>query len=78
MSATTVYGTTTAPLRQESSAVSATDWLTRLFDQLENWSAAARMREVEAYLSQAKDAADLEHRMTQLQNARRSQALLLR
>jgi hypothetical protein len=78
MSATTICGTPSAPLRQEPRAVSVTGWLTRLFDRLESWSAAARMREVEAYLAQAADAADLEYRMNRLQDARRSQALLLR
>jgi hypothetical protein len=60
------------------SSASAKDWLTRLFDRLESWSSALQMLEVEAYLAQAQDAADLERRINHLQDGRRSQALLMR
>ena len=79
MNANTLCDTTVATLpAHDPSAIRPAGWLTRFFDQLESWSNALRMREVEAYLAQAQDAADLQHRMNRVQDARRSQALLLR
>ena len=41
-------------------------WLLRAFDRLEAWSWERQVRQREAYLAQAQDLADLEHRMRQL------------
>jgi len=53
-------------------------WLASVVRRLEDWGAAAQMREIEAYLAQAQDVADLEQRMRRLQDALRSRPLLLR
>ena len=77
MSATTVSVMTASSLATAASG-GAKGWLTRLFDRLDAWSSALQMLEVEAYLAQAQDAADLERRINHLQDGRRSQALLMR
>lgn len=44
-------------------------WLRQFFHRLKAWYAAAGMRETEAYLGQAQNVADLEHRMRRLGDA---------
>lgn len=41
-------------------------WLRRTFERVEAWSHAQQMREVEAYLAQAQNTADLEERIRRL------------
>lgn len=61
-----------------SGGPSLTRWLSSLARRLEAWGTAVQMREIEAYLAQAQDLADLEQRMRRLQDARRSRPLMLR
>jgi hypothetical protein len=53
-------------------------WLRRLFDRFEAWTYSREMREVEAYLAQAQDHADLEARMRHLHDSLLSRARALR
>lgn len=79
MNATTVLRTTAAARpSSDTRPASASSWVRRFFAGLETWFSGLQMREVEAYLAQAQDAADLERRINQLQHARRSQSLLMR
>jgi hypothetical protein len=61
-----------------SGGLSLARWLSSLARRLEVWGTSVQMREIEAYLAQAQDLADLEQRMRRLQDARRSRPLLLR
>ena len=53
-------------------------WLRRAFERIEAWSWAQELREVEAYLAQAQDHADLEERMRRLHAGLLSRARTLR
>ena len=53
-------------------------WLRDLFDRLEAWTYAREMREIEAYLAQAQNHADLEARMRHLHDDLLSRARALR
>jgi hypothetical protein len=53
-------------------------WLRRLFDRFEAWTYSREMREVEAYLAQAQNHADLEARMRHLHDSLLSRARALR
>lgn len=53
-------------------------WLRRLIERLEAWSYSREMREVEAYLAQAQNHADLEARMRHLHDNLLSRARTLR
>jgi hypothetical protein len=79
MNATTSLRTTAAPSPgAESRAANPTTRTQRILARLDAWFTALQMREVEAYLAQAQDTADLERRINRLQDARRSQSLLMR
>lgn len=71
---TSVDGTegAAAPVRKAGS------WLSRLFQRLEAWSYTREMREIEAYLAQAQNHADLEARMRHLHDDLLSRARALR
>ena len=53
-------------------------WLRRLFERFEAWSYRREMQEVEAYLAQAQNHADLEARMRHLHDDLLSRARTLR
>jgi hypothetical protein len=53
-------------------------WLRDLFDRFEAWTYAREMREIEAYLAQAQNHADLEARMRHLHDDLLSRARALR
>jgi len=53
-------------------------WLARVFDRLETWSWERELRQREAYLAQAQDLADLEHRMRQLDQSTLCRGRVLR
>ncbi len=53
-------------------------WLRRLFERFEAWTYSREMREVEAYLAQAQNHADLEARMRHLHDDLLSRARTLR
>ena len=53
-------------------------WLRSLFDRFEAWTYAREMREIEAYLAQAQNHADLEARMRHLHDDLLSRARALR
>ena len=53
-------------------------WLRRLFERFEAWTYSREMREVEAYLAQAQNQADLEARMRHLHDDLLSRARTLR
>ncbi len=53
-------------------------WLRNLFDRFEAWTYAREMREIEAYLAQAQNHADLEARMRHLHDDLLSRARSLR
>jgi hypothetical protein len=53
-------------------------WLRNLFDRFEAWAYAREMREIEAYLAQAQNHADLEARMRHLHDDLLSRARALR
>ena len=53
-------------------------WLGRLFERFEAWTYAREMREIEAYLAQAQNHADLEARMRHLHDDMLSRARSLR
>jgi hypothetical protein len=53
-------------------------WLRNLFDRFEAWTYAREMREIEAYLAQAQNHADLEARMRHLHDDLLSRARALR
>jgi len=61
-----------APARKAGS------WLGRLFERFEAWSYTREMREIEAYLAQAQNHADLEARMRHLHDDLLSRARSLR
>ena len=64
---------TQAPARRTLGA-----WLRSLFDRFEAWTYAREMREIEAYLAQAQNHADLEARMRHLHDDLLSRARALR
>jgi hypothetical protein len=53
-------------------------WIRNLFDRFETWSYTREMREIEAYLAQAQNHADLEARMRHLHDDLLSRARALR
>ena len=56
----------------------AGSWLSRLLERFEAWSYSREMREIEAYLAQAQNHADLEARMRHLHDDLLSRARALR
>ena len=66
-------GKTQAPARKTLGG-----WLRSLFDRFEAWTYAREMREIEAYLAQAQNHADLETRMRHLHDDLLSRARALR
>ena len=75
---TTTVKTTTAEEPAKPEVQPAGSWLGRLFERFEAWTYAREMREIEAYLAQAQNHADLEARMRHLHDDLLSRARSLR
>jgi hypothetical protein len=69
-------GKAPAPTRTPAPTLGA--WLRNLFDRFEAWTYSREMREIEAYLAQAQNHADLEARMRHLHDDLLSRARALR
>jgi len=72
-------GATASPTRSADGSTRCAGWLRRVLERAQAWYATTEMREVEAYVGQAQNVADLEHRMRCLSDAvRERRAELLR
>jgi hypothetical protein len=66
-----------SPARLSDDSTRRASWLRRCFERVQAWYATAEMREVEGYLAQAQNVADLEHRMRCLSDAVRERRIEL-
>jgi hypothetical protein len=74
----TTVGATGTKEQGKAPARPTGSWLGRLFERFEAWSYTREMREIEAYLAQAQNHADLESRMRHLHDDLLSRARALR